>query len=61
MSLVIDVFVHACISKRVYLSIEIEEWEVVWLPLSPLSNFCGLTTTFSYFHKYKGMMKQWNF
>lgn len=61
MSLVIYVFVPVCISKGVYVSIGIEweEWEVVWLPPVPLSNFCGLTTTFSYFHKYKGMVKQW--
>lgn len=54
-------FVHACVSKGVYVSteIELEEW-VVWLPVIPVSNFCGLATTFSYFHKYKDMMKQWS-
>ena len=60
MALVIYVFVHVCLCKSVCVSIEIEEWEVVWLPLIPLSNFCGLRTPFSSFHKYKGMMKQWN-
>lgn len=41
MSVVMYVFIHVCISKGVYVSIEIalEEWEVVWLPLIPLSNF----------------------
>lgn len=30
---------YMCVSKGVYVCIELKEWEVFWLPLIPLSNF----------------------
>lgn len=30
---------YTCVSKGVYVCIELKEWEVFWLPLIPLSNF----------------------